>query len=617
MEKTLEFYDRNAAAFFQNTVGVDMSTLHHRFLQEIPKGGMLLDVGCGSGRDAKVFKDYGYRVTAFDASHEMAVLASEYLGQPVAVRTFDDIDEVAFYDGIWACASLLHLPLFEIPAALVRLCTALKPGGTLYLSFKEGEGERKKDGRHFTDLNENTLHDLLGNLKFIEKIDCWKTTDQRPGRTDRWLNAMVWRKPSLRNRLITGGKESPFLPSLLEGIQHATEIDMAVAFTKSTGLRLLFADLKQAIDPSEESQRLPARLRIITSDYLDVTDPEALRSLMLLQERGAQVRVYESAGSSFHMKAYIFVRHEGNITRGMAYVGSSNISRQALQDGLEWNYRIEASNPKEPADHSGLVEIRSRFEELFDDPHTVPLDHLWIEGYERRRRLSPIAVAPGSNEHEPPPAPNSIQEEALSALVKTRTAGYRRGLVVMATGLGKTWLAAFDSQQMNAKRVLFVAHREEILFQAETTFLRIRPHARVGFYTGQVKDQEVDILCASVQTLGKLKHLSLFPPRHFDYVVVDEFHHASAPTYRHLLGHFEPRFLLGLTATPDRTDQSDILSLCDNNLVFSRNLFMGVSSGLLVPFHYFGIFDEAVNYREIPWRSGKFDPEQLSNKLAT
>ena len=617
MGKSVDFYNRNAGSFFNDTVAVDMSVLHGRFLQEIPEGGVILDAGCGSGRDSKAFKALGYRIVAFDASHELAALAAEHLGQPVSVRTFATIGEVAFYDGIWACASLLHLPLGEIPDALSRLWVALKPGGTLYLSFKEGKGEREKDGRHFTDLDESALRSLLGNLREIEKIDCWQTADQRPGRIEIWLNAMVRRKHSAPDKLITGGKQSPFLPSLLHGIQHATEIDMAVAFTKATGLRLLFADLKEALDPSDECPRPPARLRVITSDYLDVTDPEALRSLMLLQERGAQVRVYESAGSSFHMKAYLFVRQEGMAIKGVAYVGSSNISRQALQDGLEWNYRIEASGPEWSPDHVGFVEIRSRFEELFADPRAVPLTHTWIEAYERRRRLSLMPVAPGSNEHEPPPGPNAIQIEALSALTQTRDNGYRRGLVVMATGLGKTWLAAFDSQQMNAKRVLFVAHREEILFQAETTFLRIRPHARVGFYTGQVKDQEVDILCASVQTLGKLEHLSLFPPRHFDYVVVDEFHHASAPTYRRLLGHFEPRFLLGLTATPDRTDQSDILSLCDDNLVFSRNLFMGVISGLLVPFHYYGIFDQEVNYRAIPWRNGRFDPEQLSNKLAT
>jgi superfamily II DNA or RNA helicase/SOS-response transcriptional repressor LexA len=314
------------------------------------------------------------------------------------------------------------------------------------------------------------------------------------------------------------------------------------------------------------------------------------------------------------MKAYIFVRQVDRAgVCGMAFVGSSNISRQALQDGLEWNYRIDA----DPKNSSGIAEIRSRFEELFANPRAVPLTHPWIEAYESRRRLPSLPVAPGSNELEPPPEPSPIQIEALMALEQTRRDGYRRGLVVMATGLGKTWLAAFNCQQMGAKRVLFVAHREEILFQAENTFLRIRPHARVGFYTGQSKDKEVDVLCASVQTLGKSEHIGRFPPRHFDYVIVDEFHHAAASTYRRLLGHFEPRFLLGLTATPDRTDQSDILTLCDDNLVFTRDLFTGINSGLLVPFSYYGIFDEEVNYREIPWRSGKFDPEQLSNKLAT
>lgn len=618
MEKTIEFYNRNAVEFFNDTVGVDMSALHDRFLREVPDGGIILDAGCGSGRDAKFFKDRGFRIAAFDASKVLADLASKHLGQPVSVRSFTDIREVSFYDGIWACASLLHLPLGEIPSALSRLWNALKPGGTLYLSFKEGQGEREKDGRHFTDLDDDALHRLLENLSNIEKVDCWCTSDQRPGRSEIWLNALIRRRHSMPDKLITGGPHDPFLPSLLTGIRQATEIDMAVAFIKATGLRLLFADLKEGITPTEETNRSPARLRIITSDYLDVTDPEALRSLMLLQERGAQVRVYESAGSSFHMKAYLFVRREGKTAaHGMAFVGSSNISRQALQDGLEWNYRIDSPGSGESSDHAGFTEIRSRFEELFGNVRAVPLTHPWIDAYEQRRRLSPMPVAPGSNESEQPPEPTEIQKEALAALTQTRDKGYRRGLVVMATGLGKTWLAAFDSQQLNAKRVLFVAHREEILFQAESTFLRIRPHARVGFYTGQVKAGEVDILCASVQTLGKLEHLSLFSPRHFDYVVVDEFHHAAASTYRRLLAHFEPRFLLGLTATPDRTDQSDILSLCDDNLVFTRDIFTGVSSGFLARFHYFGIFDEAVNYREIPWRSGKFDPEQLSNKLAT
>jgi superfamily II DNA or RNA helicase len=190
-------------------------------------------------------------------------------------------------------------------------------------------------------------------------------------------------------------------------------------------------------------------------------------------------------------------------------------------------------------------------------------------------------------------------------------------VVVLTTGLGKTWLAAFDSTRMGARRILFVAHREEILSQAAQTFIRIRPKSRVGLYMGQSHDAEVDVLCASVQTLARAAHLERFAPQHFDYVVIDEFHHAAAATYRRLLGHFAPAFLLGLTATPDRTDQSDILSLCDDNLVFTRNLFEGIQAKLLAPFHYYGILDESVDYREVPWRNGRFDPEQLSNKLAT
>jgi len=153
--------------------------------------------------------------------------------------------------------------------------------------------------------------------------------------------------------------------------------------------------------------------------------------------------------------------------------------------------------------------------------------------------------------------------------------------------------------------------------KAEANFQRVHPDARVGRYTGDRKQTDVDLLFASVQTLGQAQHLERFAPDHFDYVVIDEFHHAAARTYRRLLQHLRPRFLLGLTATPERTDQSDILSLCDDNLVYSRYLFDGIGLGLLCPFHYFGIYDETVDYPEIPWRNGRFDPQALSNKLAT
>ena len=589
-----------------------MSNLHARFLRDLPDGGLLLDAGCGSGRDSKAFLALNYRVRAFDASPELARRAAELIGQTVVTRTFEQVDEVACYDGIWACASLLHLSEHALPDALGRLWTALKPGGICYLSFKLGTGERTHNGRHFTDANEERLNTWVAKLADVESVDCWITLDQRPGRQEHWLNAMVRRDRPATAKLITGERDHPFLPLLCDSIARADEIDFTVAFIKTSGLRLLLPDLHVALAPGEGRTRQAARVRVVTSDYLDVTDPDALRLLMLLQAQGAQVRVFETAGTSFHMKAYLFAHFSNDhLLHGTAFIGSSNISRQALTDGLEWNYRVDY-----PAD-DGFLEARHRFEAVFCDARSVPLTDAWIDAYEARRVVPPRAVAPGSDEKEPAPDPTPVQVEALQALSATRDAGYQRGLVVLATGLGKTWLAAFDSQQMGARRVLFVAHREEILNQAAETFLRIRPRARVGFYMGQVRDVQVDILCASIQTLGRAAHLSRFAPQHFDYIVIDEFHHAAAPTYRQLLTHFAPQFLIGLTATPDRTDQSDILSLCDDNLVYSCNLFAGITAGLLAPFHYFGIWDESVNYGEIPWRNGRFDPEQLTHKLAT
>lgn len=606
------YYNAHASAFFGETIGIDMSELHERFLGVIPLGGLILDAGCGSGRDSRAFLDRGFRIRAFDGSEELARLASEVICQPVRVCRFDEFDERAQYDGIWACASLLHVPEADLPAAIARLWAALKPDGVLYVSFKHGEGERQNGGRHFTDATEARLAAWLEGIPDIASIECWTTEDKRPGRSETWLNALVRRSPVAAAKLITGEQAHPFLPQLCAAMAQADEIDLAVAFIKTTGLRLLLQDLHAALGEDEERARPPARLRVVTSDYLDVTDPDALRLLMLLQERGAQIRIFEAAGTSFHMKAYLFAHFgtDGGL-RGTAFIGSSNISRMALTDGLEWNYRIDY-----PGD-DGFVEARARFEALFRDRRTVPLTDSWIERYEARRVPPPRAVAPGSEEQEPPPAPTPVQVEALAALAATRRDGFRRGLVVLATGLGKTWLAAFDAEQLGARRVLFIAHREEILHQAAETFVRIRPKARVGFYAGQVRDTQVDVLCASVQTLGKKLHLDRFAPQHFDYIVIDEFHHAAAPTYRRLLGHFAPQFLLGLTATPDRTDQSDILSLCDDNLVYGCDLFAGITAGLLAPFHYYGIWDETVDYREVPWRSGRFDPEQLVNKLAT
>lgn len=512
MDSTHQYYQQFADEFFASTVGVDMAAIRERFISKLKPHAHILDVGCGSGRDAKAFSLAGFSVTAIDSSENLARLASAHCGFEVAVRRFEDVDEVDAFDGIWCCASLLHVPLAGLPVTLDRLWRALRPGGTLYVSFKHGTGERDHGGRRFTDADEATVRQWFGRWPDVHQIDVWLTDDQRRDRTERWTNALATRKPVASQRLMTGGTDH-FLPHPSEAFTWATQADLAVAFIKTTGLRLLLPDLESMVEAGA-----PQKVRVLTSDYLDITDPEALRLLLLLQERGAEVRVYTTQEGSFHLKAYIFAKLDGQLlAAGTAFIGSSNISRQALQDGLEWNYRVAY-----PGD-SGFLEARHRFDELFGHPKTVALSDAWIEAYEQRRLPPSRSIAPGSHEQEAPPEPTKIQHEALAALTASREGGYRRGLVVLATGLGKTWLAAFDAVRVGARRILFVAHREEILGQAAATFVRIPPKKRVGYYTGRSRDADVDVLCASVQTLAKAEHLERFAPQHFDYVVIDEF----------------------------------------------------------------------------------------------
>ena len=418
--------------------------------------------------------------------------------------------------------------------------------------------------------------------------------------------------PENNSALLTiGGLDDPLLPKLIEAINRAQEIEITVAFIRISGLKLLFGALCDAVDRG-------TTIKVLTSDYLDVTDPQALRELMLLKERGADIRIYKCDGQqSFHMKSYIFIHtHDGDWVEGCAYVGSSNISKAALTTGHEWNLQLQCKGSSDDVYVQQFAHIRQQYHEIFNHNLVQSLSHEWIDGYLKRRPKMRL-VAVEAEELIEAPTPSDIQTEALQALQQTRLDGYQRGLVVLATGLGKTWLAAFDTQQCKAEKVLFVAHREEILMQAQQTFVRIRPDARTGFYNGRQRNKDADMLFASVQTLGRMEHLQQFSKDHFDYIVVDEFHHADAKTYRNLLKHFEPKFLLGLTATPERTDQADILSLCDNNLVFERNLVHGINARLLAPFHYYGINDKYVDYDEIPWRNGKFDFGALEHAFAS
>ena len=188
---SIEFYQNNADEFFTGTINVDMTNIYQRFTKNIQPNATILDAGCGSGRDSKAFIDMGYRIDAFDASSELVTRASIHTGLNVKLALFDDVTAIEKYDAIWCCASLLHVPETDLPETLSKLAIALKINGTWYVSFKYGDTQREKDGRMFTDMNEERLSKLIDSIPSIEIEATWVTEDNRPERQEKWLNAIL------------------------------------------------------------------------------------------------------------------------------------------------------------------------------------------------------------------------------------------------------------------------------------------------------------------------------------------------------------------------------------------------------------------------------------------
>jgi len=191
--KTIDYYNKHAEEFTASTFEVDMESLYQPFLADLPEGARILDVGCGSGRDTLAFKKKGYQVDAIDYSEELVKKASRLTGIPIKLKSFYEIDDYEAYDGIWACASLLHCERNHLKEVIGKLVSALKPNGVLYMSFKYGNGDRQKEGRQFTDLDEEQAKALRKEFNYVQKIKQWITIDQRPDRQEKWLN-LLWKK---------------------------------------------------------------------------------------------------------------------------------------------------------------------------------------------------------------------------------------------------------------------------------------------------------------------------------------------------------------------------------------------------------------------------------------
>lgn len=397
--------------------------------------------------------------------------------------------------------------------------------------------------------------------------------------------------------LISNNKVTMY-ESLKNSINLSEEIIINVSFIRDSGLKLLIPELKKARSEGKS-------IKILTSDYMNVTEPNALYRLLDIPG----VKIFKNPEKpSFHPKTYIF-KNKNNVE---IYVGSSNISYSALISGVEWSYQF-FGDPQ----NSDINNILTEFDELYEkNSFELTLD--WLRKYEKNYKKKEF-----QNYIDPDSPKNSIEEiepikfqvPALYELSKTREEGFNKALVIVATGLGKTYLSAFDSK--NFDKILFVAHRDEILKDAQKTFETIYSDSKsYGFFNGSAKDTKKDIIFASVQTLSKNDYLSedYFSKDYFDYIVVDEFHHSSAKSYSEILNYFKPKFLLGLTATPDRADSGDIYKLCDYNIAYECDLRVAINNGWLTPFQYFGIYDDT-DYSLIPWRGGKYDLESLENSL--
>lgn len=321
------------------------------------------------------------------------------------------------------------------------------------------------------------------------------------------------------------------------------------------------------------------------------------------------MRLFENLeNKSFHPKTYIF----RNKQKVECYIGSSNISYSALISGIEWNYHF-CTDLKNIEINNILFE----FNELYEK-YSFQLTLEWVRNYEKsykKKELDEIIDPQNSKNISPVIEPIKFQIPALYELSKTREEGYKKAMIIVGTGLGKTYLSAFDS--MNFKKVLFIAHRDEILKDAKKTFENLYGDAKTyGFFNGYKKDIGKDITFASITTISKNEYLTekYFFNKYFDYIIIDEFHHSSSPSYLKVLDYFEPKFLLGLTATPDRNDSGDIYKLCDYNIAYECDFKVGINNGWLTPFEYFGIYDDT-DYSLIPWRNGKYNFESLENSL--
>ncbi len=404
-------------------------------------------------------------------------------------------------------------------------------------------------------------------------------------------------RPSLPLRhsdlLVNGPRDLRLGHELRRELASADRVDLIVSFVKWTGLRLIQHEL------ADFAQRHPGRLRVITTTYMGASEPRAVEELLKL---GAEVKVsYDERRTRLHAKAWLFHRESGFST---AMVGSSNLSHAAMLEGCEWNVRLSAVD-----NHTVLEKFSATFEQYWGDDAFEAFDVERFRDASQRRDPQRDALARAVQLRALP-----HQEQVLDALARERGHGHHRNLVVAATGTGKTVVAALDYARLRKEHgelsLLFVAHREEILSQSLATFRAAMRDGHFGeLLVGKHKPLDGRHVFASIQSLHEAR-LNGLARDAYDVVVVDEFHHAAAKSYTALLSHLQPRFLVGLTATPERSDGKSILGFFDGRITAELRLWDALDQNLVVPFQYFGIHD-GTDLSTVAFNSGRYDVDTL------
>lgn len=374
---------------------------------------------------------------------------------------------------------------------------------------------------------------------------------------------------------------SNLLVELLQELQTCKRFYFAIAFITQSGLICLKECLKLLQEKNITGD-------ILTTDYLYFNQPKALQELQ--QYPNLNIRIYTK--ENFHIKGYIFEQNDYYTL----IVGSNNLTQTALKSNKEWSLKINSL-----ANGALINNTLSQFQQMWQE--AIPLTDIWLKQYTDKyhslQKLKRQFATAQENISTNDIAPNKMQQEALKALEKLQQDNKHKALLISATGTGKTYLSAFAVKKANPKRLLFLAHREQILKQACKTFAKIIPDIQYGILSANHKDFHKPYLFATINMLSKEENLTQFTPTHFDYIIIDETHRAGASSYLKILNYFQPQFLLGMTATPERTDGFDIYQLFDHNIAYEIRLNQAMQENLLCPFHYFGITDITVDNQEI------------------